>query len=368
MPTLRARIAVAVLTAGLSACAPRGTLVFDPEAAAVGTSETVLVSTARAPVDGPELFSRARRTPPGFAAVEVSVPPERTPGSVVYPSRSRPDPRRQFVALGARRLADGAAFRAAIDAALAADPDAAGEAVLFVHGFNVNFAEAVLRQAQMQHDLDRHDVAVLFSWPSYASRWRYLYDRESALFARTALEETIAILAGSDARQFNLVAHSMGAFLAMDAFAAMARIGYDEAIRKINAIILFAPDIEVDVFKAQAAPVLARGVPILVFASRRDHALALSALLRGESDRLGSVRSEAELGGLPVTVYDVTKVRSGDPLDHFAVATSPALLGLLANLSTADDFFDYAPPPGDGTVGFAIVPDRGGARLAPEAN
>ena len=337
-----------------------------PEAAAVGTPHTVIVSTARAPVEGPPFFSEERRSPPSFARFDISVPPDRPPGMVTFASASDPDPRRQFLLLSARRLPDVAAFRAAIDAKLVEDPDTADEAVLFVHGFNVNFAEAVLRQAQMQHDLDRHEAAVLFSWPSAASARQYLYDRESALFSRPALETTIAALAASNAKQFNLVAHSMGAFLAMDTFAQMMRLGYDEVQRKINVIILLSPDIEVDVFKEQARPVLERGVPIIVFTSRRDQALWLSALIRGEQDRLGSVRDEAELDGLPVTVYDVTEVRAGDPLDHFAVATSPALLGLLRSLrDTTADFFEYTPPPGVATTGFVIAPRRNGAGLAP---
>ena len=364
---LRRLLSAAALA--LAGCAPRGELVYYPEAAAVGARETVIVSTARAPVEGPPYFSRDRRTPPSFARFEISVPPDRPPGAITFGREGPADPRRQFLMLAAERLPDVAAFRSAINAALAADPDTADEAALFVHGFNVNFAEAVLRQAQMQHDLDRHDVAVLFSWPSAASARQYLYDRESALFSRGALEETIAALAATDARQFNIVAHSMGAFLAMDTFAQMSRLGYDEVIEKINVIILFSPDIEVDVFKEQARPVLERGVPIIVFSSRRDQALWLSALIRGEQDRLGSVRSDAELDGLPVTVYDITEVRAGDPLDHFAVATSPALIGLLRSLQdTSADFFEYTPPPGIATTGILIEPLPGAGRLAEAAD
>jgi esterase/lipase superfamily enzyme len=349
--------------AGLAACAARGALVEAPEGTVPAYRQTVIVSTARAPADSPAFFSGERAMPPHFAEFVVSVPPDRPSGTVTFPGRGQPDPSRDFLLVEARRLPDIAAFRAAINAALADDPDTADEAVLFVHGFNVNFAEGVMRQAQMQHDFDRHDAAVLFSWPSAGSAFKYIQDRESALFARTALEQTIAALAASNARQFNLVAHSMGAFLLMDTFAAMSRLGYDEAIAKINAVILLSPDIEVDVFRMQAEPVLARGVPILIFASRRDEALALSAWIRGERDRLGSVRSAAELGGLPVTVYDITDLRAGDPFDHFAVADSPALLDLLRNLSRSDDFFEYAPPPGRETIGIVL-----GAPDAPAAD
>lgn len=367
-----ARSAALFVTLALAGCGPRGTLVPSPEGLALGARESVLVATARAPVAGPSYFGAARDPRLNFARFDVSVPPDRPPGAIVFPNRTRPDPARQFFLISAHRLTGASAFGAAIDAEIAATPGTEDEASLFVHGFNVNFAEAVLRQAQMQRDLDRHDVAVLFSWPSAASARQYLYDRESVLFARPALEETIDLLARSSARQFNLIGHSMGAFLLMDAFSQMMRLGYDEAQEKINVVILLSPDIEVDVFKMQARPILERGVPIVIFTSRRDQALWLSALIRGEQDRLGSVRDEAELDGLPVTVYDVTEVAAGDPMDHFAAATSPALLGFLRGLRhTGADFFEYTPPPGRRTEGFLIAPDAapgrrraGAARLA----
>lgn len=364
MPHRAAALLLLALAAG---CAhQRGAIVLDPGAAGVGAEERVFVSAARARVPGPELYGHDRRSPPDFAVFDVSVPPRRAFGSVTYPNPGRPET--EFLVTSARRFAGEPEFRAAINAALAADPSTEDEAMIFVHGFNVNFAEGVLRNAQIQHDYDRHDVAVLFSWPSAAKAWRYFDDRESALFARRALEETIASVAASNARQFNLVAHSMGAFLLMDAFSSMMRAGNDTAQEKINAIFLLSPDIDVDVFEEQAKPILARGVPIVVFASKRDEALGLSAWIRGEHDRLGSVRDEAELGGLPVTIYDISEVEAGDPLDHFAAATSPALLALFRNLRHSDDFWDYTPPPGATTIGYVIRPTPGAAEIALEQN
>ena len=361
---MRRSLAPLACLVALAACGPRGALVPYPPGPELGARASVLTATARAPLPGPPYFSSDRSETLSFARFDVSVPPDRPPGAVVLPNRAHPDPLRQFLLLDAYRIPSDAAFLAAIDVGLRADPDTADEASLYVHGFNVNFAEAVMRQAQMQRDLDRHDVALLFSWPSAASARQYLYDRESVLFSRPALERTIDLLARSDARQFNLVGHSMGAFLLMDTFSQMMRLGYDEAERKINVIILLSPDIEVDVFKVQARPVLERGVPIIVFTSRRDQALWLSALIRGEQDRLGSVRDDSELGGLPVTVYDVSNVAAGDPLDHFAAADSPALLQFLSGLrDTGSDFFQYTPPPGRRTEGFLIAP-RTGARRA----
>jgi esterase/lipase superfamily enzyme len=328
-PRLRwAGIALAGLVAG---CGARGSLTFDPDAAAVGSVETILVATSRDALDVQPIYGSGRDPRLGFARFAVSVPPDRAPGTVTYPKRSPPDPATDFLVVRAERLAGERAFVAALDSALDGASADARDATIFVHGFNTNFAEGLYRQAQLQHDLDRRTAAVNFAWPSAAKSLDYLYDLDSALFSRDALEATILAAGRSRADVVNLVAHSMGTFLLMDTLRTMARTG--AGLDRIGGVVLISPDIEVAVFERQAPPVLARGVPIYVVVSRGDRALALSARLRGERDRLGSIRSEAELGGLDVTVIDVSDVKGVSALGHFKEATSPALIDYIRTLS-----------------------------------
>lgn len=320
------------LFATLAACSPRGTFTFLPEAADVGAVETVIVASERAPVEGLPLYTGARADTLSFSRFQVSVPPDRIEGSVTFPQRQPADPRTDFVVVSAQRLGDEVGFIAAINRQLTIDPDANGEATVFVHGFNTNFAEGVFRQAQLQHDQARRGASIHFAWPSAARTTQYAYDRESALYSRDGLEATIEALSRSDARRFNLVAHSMGAFLMMETLRSMAREDTAPAFARLNAVVLISPDIEIDVFRRQALPVLERGVPIFVITSTRDRALLVSAFIRGERRRVGSIASPAELGEVEVIVIDVTNVDSADSLGHFAVATSPALLALFRGI------------------------------------
>jgi esterase/lipase superfamily enzyme len=112
----------------------------------------------------------------------------------------------------------------------------------------------------------------------------------------------------------------------------MARVGYDEVFARTNAIVLIDPDIEIDVFRHQARPVVARGVPIFIIVSTRDRALLASALIRGERQRLGSIRSTSELGIEDVMVINISDVEDPGFTDHFAVATSPELLAFIRSL------------------------------------
>ena len=124
----------------------------------------------------------------------------------------------------------------------------------------------------------------------------------------------------------------MGAFLLMDTLRTMALVGHDEVFRKLNTVLLISPDIEIDLFREQAEPVLTRGVRIYVVVSGSDRALRLSARLRSEGERLGSIHSAAELGGLDVGVVDLSAVKSVDPLGHFKSGTSPEIIEFVRRL------------------------------------
>ena len=63
------------------------------------------------------------------------------------------------------------------------------ERLLYIHGFNNNHADGVLRAAQMAEDYEFEGPAIHFSWASAAVPYGYAYDNESALQARDALED-----------------------------------------------------------------------------------------------------------------------------------------------------------------------------------
>ncbi|RDC68904.1 alpha/beta hydrolase [Rhodovulum sp. 12E13] len=68
--------------------------------------------------------------------------------------------------------------------------------------------------------------------------------------------------------------------------------------------------------------------PFVIFASREDPALRLSARLTGHEDRLGNIRSVDEVAGLDVTVIDLTGADDAASR-HLAAATSPTMISFL---------------------------------------
>lgn len=306
-----------------------------PDAVSVGTIRPVFIGTTRGIGDSGE-FDGSRSDKLAFARYDISVPPDRVIGEISWPPRQgRPDPRRHFLTTRRDVFRDEAAFRADLSQAIART---GGEAVIFVHGFNNTFAEGTYRIAQMSHDLELAGVVIHYSWPSAAQPLSYVYDRDSALFARDGLESLLYEVERAGARRIILVAHSMGSALTMETLRQTAIRKEDSLLGKIAGVILISPDIDVDVFRAQAKSVTRLPQPFIVFSSERDRILQLSARLSGQSDRLGSLTDLGRLADLPVTFLNTSAFTKG--AGHFNLGNSPALIRLIERLTTVDEALD----------------------------
>ena len=333
-------IARAVLIVlGLAACEPRGGVVIVPGAAEVGTVETVFIGTTRAPdPETGEEFGKVRSQKPRYARLDVAIPPNRVPGEIAWPRERRaPDPATQFLATREVVYSGAPDFRADLGRAFVRNGRQGREAVVFVHGFNNTFAEGTYRLAQLGHDLDLKGELVHYSWPSRAHPLGYAYDRDSALFARDGLETLLREVEAAGARRILIVAHSMGSALTMETLRQIAITGQKRLLGKISGVALISPDIDVDVFRAQALRIGELPQPFVIFTSKKDRALALSARLTGQHDRLGNVTEVAEVADLKVTILDTTAFSSG--VGHFTAGDSPALIKILSRLADVGDAF-----------------------------
>lgn len=332
-------VAAILIVLSIAGCEPRGSIVIDPAAASVGDVETVFIGTTRGadPETGEE-FGKIRNQEIRFVRLDVSIPPDRKLGEIKWPRPvGRPDPMTQFLAVDEDIYPKAADFRADLARALAKEARGAREAVVYVHGFNNNFAEGTYRLAQLGHDLGTRGVSVHYSWPSRGHPLAYAYDRDSALFARDGLEDLLREVEAAGAEHMLLVAHSMGAALTMETLRQLAIEKNHSLLNKISGVALISPDIDVDVFRAQAIRVGNLPQPFIIFTSKRDHALALSSRLTGQHDRLGNVTDIEEVADLKVTVLDTTAFSTG--AGHFNAGNSPALLLMLGRLSEIDTAF-----------------------------
>lgn len=332
----RAWRAVAVLAlALLAAGCGRPIGVMQPEAVNVpGVSRVdLLVATTRAPAENPAvLFSGERGTGLALSAITVSIPPDagRTVGQVQWPKKLPADPAKSFATVSVKPMLSGPQAREWARGHLTKTR----RVMVFVHGFNNRYEDAVYRFAQIVHDSKADVAPVIFTWPSRASIFDYNYDKESTNYSRDSLEELLRNLAlEPSVGEVTVMAHSMGTWLAMEALRQMA-IRDGRVAPKIQNVILAAPDLDVDVFGRQIAEVGRTGPKFTIFTSQDDRALLVSRRISGNVDRLGQIDPAAEpyrsaLEKLGITVIDLTKMKSGDSLNHGKFAESPEVVKLI---------------------------------------
>jgi esterase/lipase superfamily enzyme len=309
----------------------------------------MLVATTRSDDAVPPgvMFGGERAHGLAFADIAVSIPPDsvRKIGEVQWPSTIPGDPAHDFVTLRADRL-DLKQAIAAFDQRLRVAPTR--HVLLFVHGFNTRFEEAVYRFAQIAHDAGAPVVPVLFTWPSRGKLFDYVYDRESATYSRDALEAVLqAMVKDPSVASISILAHSMGNFVAIEAIRQMT-IRNRSLSPKIADIMLAAPDIDVDVFRRDVAEIEASGrsAPITLFVSQDDHALDVSRRLAGDEPRIGAVDPTVEpyrsiLEKAHVNVVDLTALKSDDVINHGKFAQSDVVRAIGLRLASGQKLNDY---------------------------
>jgi len=329
-------LTVLVLCLTLAGCVAKRQLDFAPAPANSAGVERVLVATTRQKTTPDQGFDDNRSATTAFADFTVSIPAEHAVGNIEWPGKTA-DPAKDFVTIKATDIASADGFRTALNRAFAGVPAGKRDAVVFVHGYNNNFVEGLYRVVQLSHDLNVGGIKVHYSWPSAGTQSGYAYDRDSATFARDGLQEMLETLAASNVDNVLLVAHSMGALVTVEALRQMYIAGHPRLARKLSGVVLMSPDIDVDVFKSQMLRIKPLPKPFVIFSSKRDRALLLSALMRGERQRLGNLQSDADLAGLGVVVIDLSNFKTdGDWLNHSSIATSPNLLAVLRSLPDLD--------------------------------
>ncbi len=290
------------------------------------TDHTILVATTRERDGRPgTLFNGRRAEWLDYASVTMSVPAAHVEGKVEWPQTPPGDPRRDFVVHQAGYIDGDQAFVQALNAELAKRPRGHRKVFLFVHGFNTMFAEALYGFTQVVHDSHTDHVPVLFSWASRGSLTAYLYDNNSATAARDELVHTIRLLTASNAEQVNILAHSMGNWVFVEAMRQIKLEGGLAHPEKIGTVILAAPDIDIDVFKSELRAFGKLKRPYYIVLSRDDKALAISKFLGGGRSRVGDVKNVAQLAQLGAVVIDLTNVKGDDPSDHDKYAQLAAI-------------------------------------------
>jgi esterase/lipase superfamily enzyme len=163
-------------------------------------------------------------------------------------------------------------------------------AVIFIHGFNVSFDDALYRAAQISFDLGTHEGAFgttfVYSWPSAGEPHGYGYDEESASYSARHLRKFITLVSSeSRARKIHVIAHSMGSVPLLTALTEMSLTEGKKSV--IDQLILAAPDFDAKHFNSIASKIKQLTNAATIYVSNRDVAMDAARRFRGGAPRLG---------------------------------------------------------------------------------
>jgi esterase/lipase superfamily enzyme len=205
-------------------------------------------------------------------------------------------------------------------------------AIVFVHGYNTTFDNAVYRTAQIAYDLKFDSAPFVYSWPSGGAVASYTYDRESTAQAEPHLKEFLELVAKeSGAKSVSVIAHSMGNQLVLRVLQDLMRATPPGVV--LNQLVLAAPDVDRDAFEhvAKAIRGIANGVTL--YAAANDRALGVSRRFHGGVPRAGDVPESGPLLIEGIDTIDVTAASTDSlGLNHSGYAENNALVNDIALL------------------------------------
>lgn len=324
-----AAIGSVLLLAACATSAPEpgsvAAMAMAPQAASASESQVIYV-TDRAPIETSDKafsYGSLRSKYVSFGEARLAYGASPTVGPVVEEGQFPPTP------YGIERVKGGvrrdpavvhdhdqaaAALRAEIGHQLAKTKRK--EVIVFVHGYANKFDDAIRSTGDICRALDNQFVCIAMTWPAGGSGGTFMgynVDRESGEFAVNDFKRMIRIISTTPGlERLHIIAHSRGTDVTASV---MQQLGIEAYVArssvsqrfKINNIILFAPDIDLDVatskmFAVGSDPDLAFGnkpnptgllpqgnIHLTVYSSPHDRALGLSSRLFGSVARLGQL-------------------------------------------------------------------------------
>jgi esterase/lipase superfamily enzyme len=250
---------------------------LEPAEVAEFKSVPVLYATDRNPTGSskPNRFYGGDRGRLQYGLVNVSIPNRHHTGRVERPWTRFPESPARHVTLLNLLQTEPRRFVDAVNEALALVDSR--NLLIFVHGYNVPFADAARCLAQIAFDLNFSGLPILYSWPSSGSLFGYTRDETNAAWTREHFLDFLALLRQLQGRVAqHILAHSMGNRVAFHAlqFLTQPQFGH---------VILAAPDEDTDIFESQVGRFLGRAERNTLYASTKDFALEVSRWIHGHS-------------------------------------------------------------------------------------
>jgi esterase/lipase superfamily enzyme len=188
------------------------------------------------------------------------------------------------------------------------------DAVIFVHGYNVSFADAALRAAQIGFDLSIRGAMTFFSWPSQGATSGYMADEATIEASEAAITEfMVDVATRSNARAVHVIAHSMGNRAVLRAVNRIAADAERQSRVLFDQIILAAADVDADSFRQLCVAYGRVSKRATLYVSAKDLAVEASGWLH-QFPRVGLIPPICVIPGIDtvnVTNVDLSMLGHG---------------------------------------------------------
>jgi esterase/lipase superfamily enzyme len=226
-----------------------------------------------------------------FGVARVSVPDDHRPGALEKPRwwklQFRQDLEHFVIVLGVESN-ERAAFVARARDLIANAP--LRDALIFIHGYNVSFADGARRAAQIAYDLNFEGLTMLYSWTSEGTTFltregtalSYMVDRGNAMTWSPKRFKQFLTLALTElgAASVHAIAHSMGNEVLVNGLETFDTGALPPGSAQLRQIIFAAPDVDATHFRELAEQFHTRAQRCTLYASSKDKALVASQALQ----------------------------------------------------------------------------------------
>jgi hypothetical protein len=227
--------------------------------------------------------------------------------------------------------------------------------LIYVHGFNVDFRQTVLRCAQISYDTAVDAVPLVYSWPSQGTTAGYLRDEVTAEWTAPHLSELIVGLrSGFPSEYCYLLAEGLGCRALLSALqrSQSARPSQDPNLLQV---IFVRPDVDAEVFGGSVRELSRIAGRITVYVSSRDRSLEIASRLRSGPRAGSSVQIIPQVDTIDVYGGDTALMNAGFTREmladiHYVLQAIPPEKRPLRRVTTSEGFYwvlgDGGPPLG----------------------
>ncbi|TGK34709.1 alpha/beta hydrolase [Leptospira gomenensis] len=189
------------------------------------------------------------------------------------------------------------------------------EVLIFVHGFNVKFEEAILRAGQIRYDLKFPGKIVVFTWPAGSEaglfnqvllKGTYEKNLSAARSSRTEFKNFLKSMQDVG-KKIHLIVHSMGHQIVLPT---LGELGKETKTPLVQELILNAPDFDSGEFRLIADSLSKTAKRTTLYCSPGDSALVASASVN-QGGRLGSCIRIPGIDVINVNPIDASLISMG---------------------------------------------------------